>query len=517
MKITITKKYLIFPVNTHYTNKKLKFISEGGEEVFCIDIKLDNISPDYYAYIDMSRFKGQTISLTVCPEMEISYRESDDMDIKDVYSENMRPQAHFTTKNGWINDPNGLIYINGTYHMFYQYNPAENHWNNMHWGHAESTDLIHWEEKDYALFPDKTGTMFSGSAVIDKDNVLGLQTDDTPTALLFYTATNPFSQHMAYSTDNFKTIHKYKGNPVLSHIIDANRDPNVVFCEELDSYIMALYFTSDVYALFKSKNLTDWKLLQHVAIPGDGECPDIFSLKDQNGEKKWILMGANDRYIVGRFTGTKFEQLQPVQSLHYDSAGYAGQSFYNMPGGRAVRIVWDRWQELRTPRFAGQMGIPMELSLERHNDKYYIAANPVKELSTIYDSDNYFEKISLSAGKKQSFKLEDKPTVIKLSGSFDNKTKLDFHIFGINIKCDLEENILAVNNKTVPVSYFKDKLEMTVIIDRCSVEVFTDGGKAFLCETCICDRNLNYFEINSEADYSIDRLEIHSLKSIWSK
>lgn len=516
MNIAISKKYLIFPVNTDYATKKLSFFSED-KEVFSIHIRLDNFSPNFYAYIDVSRFMGQTLSISVAPEIEISYSQSDKMNIDNLYSENMRPQIHFTTKNGWINDPNGLIYIDGTYHMFYQHNPGGPVWDNMHWGHAESRDLIHWEEKDIALFPDETGMMFSGSAVIDKNNVLGLQNGNTPTSLLFYTATNPFSQHMAYSTDNFKTIHKYQQNPVLPNIIDQNRDPKVVFCDELGCYIMALYLEKDTYALFKSDNLTDWKLLQHITLPGDGECPDIFCLKDQYGDRKWVLMGAKDKYIVGRFTDAKFEPLQPVQSFHYESSGYAGQSFYNLPGGRIVRMVWDMWADLRTPPFAGQMSIPVELTLEKHNDRYYISGNPVKELTSIYDSSRLYSDICLKANKCRTFSLEDKPAVIKIKGGFDKKSKLDFSIFGISFMCDMKENIFKINEKTAPVSCSEERFDLTIIIDRCSTEVFIDGGKVFLTDVSICDRNINYFEINSDTDYNIEAMEIHSLKSIWSR
>lgn len=516
MKITISKKYLIFPVNTNYAAKRLRFFA-GDNEMFCLDLKLDNISPNFHAYIDVSRFAGQTLSIIVSPEMKISYEESDEMDINGLYSENMRPQVHFTTKNGWINDPNGLIYIDGTYHMFYQHNPGEDAWGNLHWGHAESKDLIHWEEKSVALFPDETGMMFSGSAVIDKDNVLGLQNGNTPATLLFYTATNPFSQHMAYSNDNFKTIHKYKGNPVLPNITGYNRDPKVVFCDELSCYIMALYLEEETYALFKSDNLTDWELLQHITLPGDGECPDIFCLKDQNGERKWIIMGAKDRYIVGMFTDFKFEQLQPVQSFHYESSGYAGQSFYNLPGGRIVRMVWNMWADLKTPPFSGQMGIPVELSLKKHNDRYYISGNPIKELTSIYDCSQHFNSVCLTANESKAFPLEDKPAVIKIKGVFDKKTKLDFSILGINFACDMEENIFSINKKTLPVSYSEEQFDLTIISDRCSAEVFLDGGKIFLTDVSVCDRNLTFLEISSDTDYIIENLEIHSLKSIWRR
>lgn len=169
MKITIKNNYLIFPVNSLATNKCLTF-NMSGKTVYMLDIKIDYYNSDFYAYIDVSRFIGQTLDISVEPKIKLDFRVADEIDIDNLYSEPLRPQIHFTAKNGWLNDPNGLIYLNGTYHMFYQYNPAESNWGNMHWGHATSKDLVHWTEKKTALFPDDRGMMFSGSAILDEKN-----------------------------------------------------------------------------------------------------------------------------------------------------------------------------------------------------------------------------------------------------------------------------------------------------------------------------------------------------------
>ena len=166
MKILIKYKYLIFPVNKYASEKKLT-LSDSLNGEYKLKIRLDNISPDFDAYVDVSRFIGREISVSAEPNMEVRFKESDTMDIPGIYTEDYRPQIHFTTRNGWLNDPNGLIFIDGKYHMFYQHNPCEPRWGNMHWGHAISRDMIHWEETDIALFPDKSGTMFSGSAIAD--------------------------------------------------------------------------------------------------------------------------------------------------------------------------------------------------------------------------------------------------------------------------------------------------------------------------------------------------------------
>ncbi len=518
MNFEITKKFLIFPVNTLSLKKELHFKIDG-KTVYKINIRLDNCNPDFYAYINMSRFIGQKIEIAVYPEMEINFRESDTMDIENLYNEPMRPQIHFTTKNGWINDPNGLIYLDGVYHMFFQFNPTEPKWDNMHWGHAESRDLIHWEEKDTALFPDNRGTMFSGSAIYDEKNLLGINPGESKATLLYYTTTNPFCQYMSYSTDKFKTIEIYEKKPVVPHITGCNRDPKVVFCDELNCYIMALYLEHDVYALLTSKNLVDWNELQRIRLNGDNECPDIFSLYCNNGERKWILMGAHDKYIVGIFKNGKFFAEQSESSLHYGSSGYAGQSFSNLPDGRVVRMVWNRWK-LTASCFNGQMGIPMEMTLCKHEDIYYLEANPVKEIESIYTNMRFFNNISVNPENEFVEALDDTAQLLRIRSSLFECGNLTIEIFGRTINFDFTKNEIKFGNCTAPISLIRSILDTTIIIDRCSIELFADGGKIMvscLNEDTFMDRNLPYIKINADTDIILDRIEINSLESIWGE
>ena len=371
MKIQIKRKYLIFSTNTYASEKHLLLLSNSNE-AYKLNIRLDNVSPNFDAYIDVSRFIGQELSISSEPSMDIRFREADTMDIPNLYNEAYRPQIHFTTKNGWINDPNGLIFIDGKYHLFYQHNPCEPRWGNMHWGHAISRDMLHWEETDIALFPDESGTMFSGSAIADEKNLLGLQAGDTPTVLLYYTATSPFSQHLAYSTDGLKTIRKMEA-PVIPHIVGSNRDPKVVYCEEWGAYALVLYMTSDTYALFRSDDLINWNKIQDVAISGENECPDLFPLMADDGSRKWVFIGAHDIYVIGDMRSDGFHPTQESRPLHYGKSAYAGQTFSGLPNGRTVRIDWDRWG-INTPRFNGQMSFPAELTLKKVDDIYYLCA-----------------------------------------------------------------------------------------------------------------------------------------------
>jgi sucrose-6-phosphate hydrolase SacC (GH32 family) len=195
---------------------------------------------------------------------------------------------------------------------------------------------------------------------------------------LFYTATEPYSQHIAYSTDGLKTIRK-TDKPVIPHVVGSNRDPKVVFCEEWDAYALILHMTAENYALFRSEDLLHWNKVQDIGIAGEKECPDLFPLTDGDGNRKWIVIGAHDRYLVGDMREDGFYPTQEAQSLQYGKSAYAGQTFSGLPNGRIVRIDWDRWH-IQTPRFNGQMSFPAELTLKYENGSYYLCALPIKEI-----------------------------------------------------------------------------------------------------------------------------------------
>ncbi len=518
MKLEIKNKFLIFPVNTLSTKKVLTF-KRNDKTVYQLNIKLDNFNPNFYAYIDVSRFIGQTINILVAPEMKLEFRETDKMLIENLYNEPMRPQVHFTTKNGWINDPNGLIYIDGVYHMFYQYNPAEPNWENMHWGHAESRDLIHWEEKDIALFPDERGAIFSGCAILDEKNLLGKNAENNKSILLFYTTTKPFCQQLSYSTDNFKTIKRYSDKPIVPYIKNGNRDPKVVFCDELGCYIMALYLEKDLYFIFKSNDLINWTELQDLQIPGDNECPDIFPLYDNEGVKKWIFIGAHDKYLVGSFRDGKFVSEQSVLSFHYGTSGYAGQSFSNLPGGRIVRMVWDRWS-LPAVNFSGQMGIPMEMSLCKYEGSYYLQANPVAEIKNIYKNKRIYNHISIAPEKEFNEVLGNTAQLIKINGENFECGELTISIFGRSIRLDFAKNQMSIGDCTAPISLTYKGLDITVIVDRCSMEVFADGGKIFMSclnHNTLNDLNIPYITILADEKMVLENIEITSLDTIWGE
>ena len=223
-----------------------------------------------------------------------------------LYAEAYRPQFHFTPAKNWTNDPNGLVFYKSVYHLFFQHNPFGTQWGNMTWGHATSRDLVHWTEHAPAIHPDKLGTIFSGSAVVDGANTSGFRTADEKPIVCIYTSAGgtspesqgqPFTQSLAFSNDRGATWMKYEKNPVLGHVAGSNRDPKVIWHEPTKKWVMALYLDVNDYALFGSKNLTEWTKLCDVAMLGTRECPDFFELP-------WTVRAAADSGFFGEGTAT---------------------------------------------------------------------------------------------------------------------------------------------------------------------------------------------------------------------
>lgn len=516
MTIKITKKYLVFPVNRLATKKRLVF-KNNNKSVYELDIHMDSINPDFWAHVDVSRFIGKDLELEITPFMDITFNESNEMEIPGAYTETYRPYIHFTPKNGWINDPNGLIYLNGTYHMFYQYNPCLPGWANMHWGHATSSDLIHWEEQPIALFPDESGQMYSGSAIYDADNLTGLAKDGHAAGLLFYTATAKFDQRLAYSTDNFNTITKCD-TPVISNIVFKNRDPKVVYSSELKAYVAIIYLEEDEYAIFRSNNLLDWEMIQKTKLVGDNECPDLFPIVDNLGNRKWVLMGARNKYAIGDMTEEGFITTQETQTLYYGKTAYAGQSFSGFSDNRVVRVDWMR-SFIRTERFMGQMAIPYDLTLEYIDGKHYLAANPIKELENIYLNTDIYSNVELAQNENNKFILSQNPYCIKIKmQKSEPNNNLSFVIFGRNFSVNMKENTFSIEKNSIPLSITNNNIDITLIIDKLSTEVYLNGGKiysSYMEESIMPDYNLAHMEIKSDQNCTLDNLEIHSLDSIW--
>ncbi len=514
VKTLISDKYMLLPVNSRAANKKV-CLYDGDKLLFDFDCRIDNIDPHFTAHIDVSALIGMEVELAISPSVPYEPVFTSKMSLPDLWCEPLRPEVHFTVKNGWNNDPNGLIYRDGIYHMFYQYNPAAPVWGNMHWGHAVSPDLLHWEEKDIALFPDEKGTMFSGSAITDEKNVSGL---GEGIMLLYYTAAGGtsllskgqrFTQCLAFSNDG-EAFAKYEGNPVVPHIEAANRDPKVVYVEEIGKYVMAIYRADRRYELLTSTDLLKWEELQEIPIHGDAECPDFFRL-ECGGKGYYVLMGAMDIYVVGHFEKDRFVIDNSEKKLTHLKMSYAAQSFSGMPHGRVVRIAW---HVLNAPadRFASQMGFPTEMSLEKIGDELYLSAKPIKEIESLYAGGGELNEITLSEARK----IETGASALDISFSMQyiHGEKLVINIFGTDLACDMDKNEIRCKNVKIPLSINGDRVDLRILVDRCSLEIFADGGKIFAAAVAFADYNLPFVTLSKNEKIAIDSFTWHRLKNI---
>lgn len=279
-----------------------------------------------------------------------------------------RPRLHFTPARGWMNDPCGMLYLDGEWHLFFESHPYDVQWCDMHWGHAVSRDLLHWRQVDDALEPDEDGGIYTGSGVIDREGALGY---GGGAAVFFYTASGgtasrwaagkPFRQKIAWMWQPDKRLAK-TGLTAIECLVDENRDPKVFWHGESGAYVLALYLGDNVFALFRSQNLRDWRESQRITLEGGAECPDIFPLPDGSGGSRWVFWSVGGNYWIGDFDGWRFTPQSGRLSAYQNKAPWAAQSFYNAPGGRVVMMVC-LYMENRGRPYSTVMSLPMELGL----------------------------------------------------------------------------------------------------------------------------------------------------------
>ncbi len=513
-------RYLVFPVSCHAQNKRLYFYIDG-KLVYDVVFSLDYDRPDFYAPLNIERFYGKTVQLDCDQEMEIKIDKRDHVDT--LYDGKYRPYAHFTAKRGWINDPNGLVYNNGCYHMFFQHNPVDCKWENMHWGHAVSSDLIHWKEREIAFYPDEDGTMFSGSAVIDRKNVTGLKQNENDVILIFYTCAGgtseaskgkPFTQNLAYSVDGGNTFIKYGKNPLIGQIVSGNRDPKVICDEVRGSYVMALYLEQDEYALYQSKNLLDWKPLQRIHLSGDAECPDFFPLAVDNDPDriKWVLIGASDRYLIGDFDGERFCAQSDVMRLHYGKHSYAAQSWSDVPG-RRIRTAFSAAVIPGEP-YACCMNLPQEMSLRTVSGQVKLCVLPVKEAELLYTGEKHIVHAAIAAERPFRYRVASRCCDVTLRVPIQSSFR--FSLFGLELCYDAGQAHLKCLEKEAPVKGENGFLTVRLLVDTISTEIFADSGSVFMGMPYIQDYNLNTLSVT--ADSAIDDIDVHiaELQAFWN-
>ena len=326
-----------------------------------------------------------------------------------IFTDDLRPRAHFTPSKNWINDPNGLLYYKGKYHLFYQHNPSGILWGNMSWGHSVSTDLQHWEHLPVAIECTETTGIFSGSAVVDFTNSSGFGSIENPPLVAIYTVhqndESNQSQHIAYSVDEGVTWVKYADNPVLDLGMKDFRDPKVSWVEATQSWLMTVAKPQEYkIAFFTSKDLKNWEHLSDFgplgATGGIWECPDLFSLQTPNGEDKWVLLvslnpggiagGSGTQYFIGDWDGKTFSTDQKeTKWIDYGRDNYAGVTFHNAPDNRKIFLAWmSNWDyaaKLPSPIWRGSMTAPRELTLIEHDNLLHLSSLPTTEIKDVVD------------------------------------------------------------------------------------------------------------------------------------
>jgi len=449
--------------------------------------------------------------------------------IDKLYGETYRPQFHFTPAKNWTNDPNGLVYYKGVYHLFFQHNPFGIQWGNMTWGHATSHDLVHWTEHAPALHPDKLGTIFSGSAVVDFANTAGFQTGGEKVIVCIYTSAGgtsaesqgqPFTQSLAYSNDGGATWTKYEKNPVLGHMAGSNRDPKVIWHKPTMTWIMALYLDGSDYALFGSKDLKAWTKLCDVMMPGTGECPDFFDLPVDGDPSRrlWVFWGANGNYRLGTFDGTTFKpETGVIQSL-WGANDYAAQTYSNIPesDGRRIQIAWMNGGRYPGMPFNQQMSSPRELRLRTTPQGVRLSIMPVREIEGIRRASKTRTDVVLKADAPGLSLGEGELWDIKAALEPRSAQAVGLRVRGVEIVYDSRTKTLTCLGKTAPLEPVDGRIELRVLVDRTSIEIFAGGGLVTMCSCFLpnlLDRSLGAFARGGEA--RIAALKLHELESAW--
>lgn len=500
-RVKTADKYILLPVEEEEGYAHIRVIKDN-QVVKEFNCKLAINKTDYNVPLDVSEYGGEVL-------LDIQF-SGDKRSIglinnfvcwKDIKATNVfdsknrekfRSIYHHTPVYGWMNDPNGMFYKDGVWHLYYQYNPYGSQWENMTWAHSTSTDLIHWKNHGEVIQPDALGTIFSGSSVVDKENTAGFGKD---AIVAFYTSAGAAqTQSIAYSTDNGMTFKKYSDNPILTSNLPDFRDPKVLWNDEASHWNLILAAGQQMN-IYSSKNLKDWKFESSF---GEGygnhggvwECPDLLKMGD-----KWVLIcninpggpfgGSATQYFVGSFDGHKFtceSKPEVTKWMDYGKDHYATVSFSNAPDGRIVVLPWmSNWQyanQVPTQQFRSANGLPRDLGLYSYNGEDYVSVKPSPEVFAAFEkkpsgrlqSAAYIEVTNIKSnasivlsndkGERVTMVYDGKNATFSMDRTESGVT--DFH-------SDFKAKTVAPTNGVIK--------SMQIFIDRCSIEAFDTEGK----------------------------------------
>ena len=534
------KKYLLIPVQENAEMANVKVIADN-KQVKTINIKLANNHIDYLVPLDLQEFAGEK-SLALDIHVNGTYRTDGGiasfgcwkkMQFSDIYDisnrEQYRPIYHHTPAYGWMNDPNGMFYKDGVWHLYFQHNPFGSQWENMTWGHSTSTDLVHWTFEGDPVQPDVWGAIFSGSAVVDKENTAGFGKDAV--VALYTSAAESQIQSMAYSTDNGKTFTKYEGNPVITSNVPDFRDPHMFWNEDIKKWNMILAAGQHM-EIYTSDNLKEWKLESSFGAEygnhgGVWECPDLMKMKVKGTDKeKWMLIcninpggpfgGSATQYFIGDFDGYKFvcdTKPEVTKWMDYGKDHYATVTFDNAPDGRHVAIAWmSNWQYANlvpTKQYRSCNSIPRDLGLFEYDGDIYCSVLPSPEMTAARKTKKPGKAITEACELIVNPKRD--VTIITLSNDkgeevvmkYDAKAKT-FSMDRTNSgKMDFSTDFPAVTEAPT----FGKISQLRIFIDKSSIEVFDAEGKMAMTNLVFPNKPYNKVTIQGKAKYYVYNLK----------
>ena len=533
LRLDSQKKYLLLPVEEKEENAHIRVVRNNQlEKTFNCRLAVDKV--DYFVPYEVG--EGELFDISFNGNMRatgaindfacwkrMSY--SDSFDTKNV--EKHRPVYHHTPAYGWMNDPNGMFYKDGVWHLCYQFNPYGSQWENMTWGHSTSTDLVHWKAEPTAITPDALGTIFSGCCVVDKNNTAGFGND---AIVAFYTSAGARqTQSMAYSTDGGKTFTKYENNPVITSNVPDFRDPHVFWNAEVGFWNMILAAGQQM-SIYSSKDLKEWKHESDFGAEygnhgGVWECPDLMKMKVAGTDKeKWMLIcninpggpfgGSATQYFIGEFDGHKFtceDEPSETKWMDYGKDHYATITFDNAPEGRRVGIAWmSNWQyanQVPTKQFRSANSIARDFGLFEYNGETYCSVSPVKEMDAV-------------RGQRISSPSETCEIVVQLKGdaqltlrnSKGEKVVITYDAVEQTIDFDRRRSGDVSFSEAFPCivtspTYGQAKT-LRIFVDRCSIEMFEGDGKMSMTNLVFPSEPYNKLIVKGKAKATIYKLKI---------
>lgn len=561
VSLNVAKKFLLLPVQENAPECKIGIINNNKSEGVLMNVRLAREKVDYYVPYDISAYAGQDISIDIqgMPSSSLCWKEIKLSDTFDSSNrETYRPVYHHTPVYGWMNDPNGMFYKDGVYHLYFQYNPYGSMWGNMTWGHSTSTDLTHWTYEGTAIVPDAWGAIFSGSCVVDKDNTAGF---GKGAVVAFYTSakSTPWgdiqSQSMAYSLDNGKTFIKYEHNPILTSTERDFRDPKVFWYVPGKHWVMMLAVGQEMQ-IYSSGNLKEWKKessfgAMQGAHGGVWECPDLVEVAVEGSkEKKWVLIcnlnpggpfgGSAAQYFVGSFDGKKFVNESPTQTkwLDWGKDNYATVTWSNAPAGRCIALGWmSNWQyanNVPTTQYRSANTLARDLTLYRVGGELYLKSKPSPEIKKARAEEKKIPTFEVKGNYEVASLLADNKGAYEIEMTIENKgtSKIDFSLMNekgekVAMYYDVVRKQFVMDRSASGIVGFSrdfpavtvapvrntDQIHLRLFIDRSSVEAFGEDGEYVMTNLVFPAEPYNRMVFSSDkGSYIVKSMNVYRLQ-----